>query len=287
MVQVIPALEPVLDRYDGFIIDLWGVLHDGLSPFPWARNTLLSLKAAGKRVGLLSNAPRPAAVVAAKMRDLGFAESDWDFLMTSGQDAWEHLRNRPDPWYQALGAKHYLIGLPKDEGLLVDLPGLRVFDVSDADYLINAGIDFGQTLDSVRPLLEDALGRDLPMVCANPDHWIVSDGRPEVCAGLLATFYENQGGTVRYHGKPFPGVYATCLAHLDGIERARVLAIGDGLKTDIKGANGAGIDSVLITSGVHGEALKLESDGWFDEAALSHLMTQEQAQPTYVLHRLQ
>jgi ribonucleotide monophosphatase NagD (HAD superfamily) len=108
-----------------------------------------------------------------------------------------------------------------------------------------------------------------------------------VCAGLLATFYENQGGTVRYHGKPFPGVYATCLAHLDGIERARVLAIGDGLKTDIKGANGAGIDSVLITSGVHGEALKLESDGWFDEAALSHLMTQEQAQPTYVLHRLQ
>lgn len=287
MVQVIPALAPVLDHYDGCIIDLWGVLHDGLSPFPWARGTLLALKAAGKRVGLLSNAPRPADVVAVKMRELGFQASDWDFLMTSGQDAWEHLRARPDAWYQALGPRYYLIGLPKDEGLVADLPGTRVFEVTEADYLINAGVDFGQTLDHVRPLLEAALARGLPMVCANPDHWIVAGGRAEVCAGLLAAFYENQGGDVRYHGKPFPGVYATCLGRLDGIDRRRVLAIGDGLKTDIKGANSAGIDSVLITSGVHGEALGLESDGWFDVQALHGLMAQEGATPTYVLHRFQ
>ena len=285
MVQVIPALAPVVDRYDGFIIDLWGVLHDGLSPFPWARGTLLALKAAGKMVGLLSNAPRPADVVAVKMRDLGFQDSDWDFLMTSGQDAWEHLCARPDDWYQALGARHYLIGLAKDEGLVAGLPGTRVFDAAEADYLINAGIDFGQTLDTVRPLLDAALARGLPMVCANPDHWIVSGGRAEVCAGLLADYYEKQGGAVRYHGKPFPGVYTTCLGKLAGIDRRRVLAIGDGLKTDIKGANAAGIDSVLITSGVHGEAIGLESDGWFDTAALQRLMTQEGATPTYVLHR--
>lgn len=287
MVQIIPALAPVVDRYDGFIIDLWGVLHDGLSPFPWARATLLALKATGKRVGLLSNAPRPADVVAVKMRELGFQDSDWDFLMTSGQDAWEHLRTRPDDWYRALGNRHFLIGLPKDEGLVADLPGLRVFDVAEADYLINAGIDFGQTLETVRPLLDTALARGLPMVCANPDHWIVSNGRPEVCAGLLADYYAQQGGAVRYHGKPFPGVYTTCLGKLDGIDRRRVLAIGDGLKTDIKGANTAGIDSVLITSGVHGEAIGLESDGWFDESALTALMAQEGATPTYVLHRFQ
>jgi HAD superfamily hydrolase (TIGR01459 family) len=282
MIKTIAGLSEIADAYDGFIIDLWGVLHDGHTPYPDSRDALLALKKAGKHVVLLSNAPRPSADVQVRMREMGFADADYDHLLTSGEDARNHLRSRPDDFYKSLGQKYFLLGLPRDVNILDGVPGTRVMDVRDADYVINTGVELGETLETALPVLEPALAKSLPMVCANPDITIVTRGKVEVCAGLLAAWFEKAGGKVRYHGKPHPGVYQTCFKDLGLKDPKRVLAIGDGLKTDIKGANRAGCDSLLIAGGVHANELGAAPGKLPDLARLSQLADEEGATPTYV-----
>ncbi|MFD2264005.1 TIGR01459 family HAD-type hydrolase [Lacibacterium aquatile] len=282
MIRTIAGVAEIADAYDGFIIDLWGVLHDGASPYPDSRAALLALKAAGKHVVLLSNAPRPSADVQIRMREMGFADDDYNHLLTSGEDTRTHLRTRPDDFYKSLGQKYFLLGLPRDVNILHGVPGTRVMDVREADYVINTGVELGETLETALPVLEPALAKGLPMVCANPDITIVTRGKVEVCAGLLADWYEKGGGKVRYHGKPHPGVYQTCFKDLGLSDPKRVLAIGDGLKTDIKGANRAGCDSLLIAGGVHANELGAKPGHLPDLARLSQLAKEEQATPTYV-----
>src|SRR5262249_14851760 len=189
------------------------------------------------------------------LSEIGFARELYQDLMTSGEETWLHLKRRNDPWYAALGERCYMIGPPRDLGMLTDVRARRVHDIDEADFILNTGADFGDTVEKFDPLLEDAIGRELKMICANPDLEVLMRGKREICAGALAVRYEALGGEVRYHGKPYPSVYTACFALLGNPPKRRVCAIGDSLRTDIAGALGFGIDSILVTGGIHAEAL--------------------------------
>jgi HAD superfamily hydrolase (TIGR01459 family) len=236
-IRLLEGLAPVIDAYDAFIVDLWGVLHDGAHPLPGTVECLTALKRAGKRVALLSNAPRPAAPVIARLAEIGFARELYDDVMTSGEETWRHLVRRADPWYAALGERCYMIGPPRDNGMLVDVRAVRVHALEDAEFILNTGADFGDTVEKFEELLQRAAARDLPMICANPDLEVLMRGNREICAGALAARYES------------------CFELLGDPAHARVCAIGDSLRTDIAGAQAAGLDSILVTGGIHAEAL--------------------------------
>ena len=252
-IRLIDRLGDIAPRYDGFILDLWGVIHDGAAPLPGAVECLAALKDAGKRIALLSNAPRRAADVVARITRIG-VPALYDHVMSSGEEAWQYLARRDDPFYAQLGRRCLHIGSERDTGMREGLPLEFVEDVAEAELILNTGpAGWDDRLEDYDPLLRAACARDLPMICANPDLVVLYQGRLALCAGALARRYEELGGRVRWHGKPYPSIYDTCLGLLGIVDRTRILAVGDSLATDIAGAAAAGLDSLLIAGGVHAE----------------------------------
>ena len=248
----IAGIRELAPDYDGFILDLWGVVHDGTAPFPGVLDCMRRLLDAGKRLVLLSNAPRRADDVVRRIAALGVPAGLYNGVMSSGEEAWLHLWRRDEPFYAALGRRCLQIGSDRDlemrDGLDLDF----VDTPERADFILNTGpAEWDDTIETYAPMLHAALDRGLPMVCANPDLVVIHGGKPALCAGALAEEYERLGGRVRWHGKPHPSVYDSCLGLLDITDRRRILAIGDSLRTDIAGAANAGIDSLLIAGGVH------------------------------------
>ncbi len=255
-VPILDGMRQVADRYDGFILDLWGVIHDGERPYAGVAECLARLRDAGKRVCLLSNAPRRVASVVARLEELGLPRDLYDAVLSSGEATHDAIRNPPDAFHAALGRRCLNIGPPRDEDVHLETGVTLVHRPEDADFVLCTGVDeFDETLDDYAPLLRACAARHLPMVCANPDLTVVAGDRLAICAGTLAAYYEELGERVAYHGKPHPPIYRRCLALLDGIGRDRILAVGDSLRTDIAGANAAGVDSLLVTGGIHADEL--------------------------------
>lgn len=254
---LIQGLSAIADRYDGFILDLWGVVHDGVRPYPGVVDCLTTLHAAGKRVCLLSNAPRRIQAAADKLTGMGVGPGLYDALYTSGEASYEAMRDRPDGWHATLGPKLFHIGPPRDNDIYDSLADReRVATPEEADFVVNTGIDdYDETLANYDPILRRCLDRRLPMLCANPDLVVMIDDQLVLCAGTLAKHYEALGGDVFWHGKPHAPVYRRCFTLLGDLPPARILAVGDSLRTDIAGANAAGIDSLFITGGIHGGEL--------------------------------
>lgn len=255
-VPMITGLAALAPRYDAFILDLWGTLHDGVVPLPGAVDALDRLKAADKRVLILSNAPRRVGPVIARMRRLGIADGLYDAVLSSGEAAWLGLRDRPDDWHRALGRACTLIGAAGDDSVISGLDIVRVGDIAEAEFIVCVGLaGAGETVADYEPVLAPAAARRLPMICVNPDIEVLRGGVRELCAGALAQRYRALGGDVYYHGKPHAPIYRLALERLGGISPARVLAIGDSLTTDVAGAAAAGMDSLLVTGGIHAETL--------------------------------
>ena len=272
MIPILHGLSEIAERYDGFIVDLWGVLHDGVRAFPQAVDCLERLRERGKRVLILSNAPRRAAAVAARNAELGIPAHLCDAVVSSGEAAWQHLAARTDPWHRALGRRCHHLGPERDRGMREGLDYDFVDHLDAADFILATGaLSFGDTLETYAAFLDEALGRRLPMVCANPDLEVLRGARREICAGAIALGYEKLGGEVRYHGKPHAEIYATCLAMIEMPAQARIAAIGDSLRTDIAGARAAGIDGLFITGGLQGQALGADAAGNVDAARLEAL----------------
>ncbi|MBV9825116.1 MAG: TIGR01459 family HAD-type hydrolase [Alphaproteobacteria bacterium] len=251
-IRQIDGMRALAPAYEGFILDLWGVVHDGVAPFPGVLDCMARLRAAGKRVVLLSNAPRRSDDVVRRIAKIGVPEDHFDGVMSSGEEAWQFLARRADPFYAALGRRCLHICSDRDLEIREGLDLQFVDDVDTADFLLNTGpAEWDNTIEDYAPVLDVALRRDLPMVCANPDLVVIHAGKAALCAGALAEHYERAGGRVRWHGKPFPSVYDSCLDLLGLADKRRILAIGDSLRTDIAGAAAAGIDSLFIVSGIH------------------------------------
>ena len=279
-----PGIAPLADHYDGFILDLWGVVHDGIRPYPGVIDCLDRLRAAGKGICVLSNAPRRNASVVRKLDGMGVGREQYHHLYTSGEAVYEHLAARPDRWYRGLGRRLFHLGPPRDADVYVGLDYAVVDAPEAADFVVNTGIDdFDETLADYEPVLARCRAAGLPMICANPDLVVNVGTKIAICAGLLAQRYEELGGDVRYHGKPHPPVYDRCRELLGITDARRILAVGDSLRTDVAGANRAGIDVVLVTGGIHKEETALAGGDEPDPAKLTELAAATGFRPDYAV----
>lgn len=266
---MLDGVAELASRYDGYVLDLWGVIHDGIHPYPGAADCLQRLKDRGARIVLLSNAPRRAEAVIAGMVAMGLPRTLYDHVLSSGEATWLALKSRTDPWHARLGRRCLHLGPERDKGLLDGLDLVRVPTPATAEFILNTGVDRDEeTVDDYAAILEDGARRKLPMVCANPDLEVIRGGRRVICAGSLAAHYAALGGEVAYHGKPHPAIYRLCLSLIEGIDSHRVVAIGDSLRTDIAGGQDAGFETVFVTGGIHAEELGLSAGAKPDAATL-------------------
>lgn len=288
-------LQEIISNYDALIVDLWGVIHDGAALYPNVAETLALLRELHKPVLFLSNAPRVSAKAQANLDRLGIPRSHYLDIVTSGQVAHDLLARMEGgltpPSRSALtpaasgSAKpthatknlYYYVGPSKDEDVLADLPHYtRTEEPAHAQFILCTGYEEdGQPHEEIIPLLLQLL--HLPMLCINPDMEVVKiDGTQMLCAGAVATEFTQLGGKVAYIGKPFPEVYQVCKLILGN---SRMLCVGDNPATDIKGANDAGLDSLLITGGV----LKARYGADLTEANAREICAIAKVNPTYVL----
>jgi HAD superfamily hydrolase (TIGR01459 family) len=281
VIQGLGGLSDVASGYEAFIVDLWGVMHDGVTPYCGAVDCLRQL--AGRKILLLSNAPRRAASAQAMLRRLGIADHLYTDILTSGEATWLALRGRTDPWFARLGARVYHIGPQRDRNVMDGLGLTQVATPRDADFVLNTGPDDDTTdpcdLDAFIPELDACLSARLPMICANPDLVVYRAGVRLLCAGSLAAYYSGAGGEVRLLGKPHLPIYRMALDCL-GVSPERVLAIGDSLHTDIAGAAMAGLDSVWVLGGIHHEEVGGDTEN------ANALALDGGFQPTFLIDRL-
>jgi HAD superfamily hydrolase (TIGR01459 family) len=255
--EFLTGFAPLAARFDGLILDLWGVVHDGVRPYPGAVDCLARLRDAGKRVVMLSNAPRRAAPAQAAMRRMGIDDALYTGIMTSGEAVHLALRDRPDAWWASLGPRVFHLGPERDLNVVEGLALQRVARPDEADFVLNTGPDDHRNptdMAEFEPVLRDCEAARLKMICSNPDLVVIRDGRRVLCAGALAVRYVELGGDVRSLGKPNPAIYGPVLDLL-GLPKGRVLAVGDALRTDIAGAAAIGVPSCWVLGGLHGEAL--------------------------------
>ena len=254
---LLDGFAAIAPRYDGFILDLWGVIHDGVKPYPGAVDCLEHLRAAGKRCVLLSNAPRRSHAAEKMLQRMGIRPVLYDAILTSGEAVHLALRDRTDPWFAALGKRVFHLGPERDRNVVDGLDVVLVETPDAADFLLNTGPDDHRSPTDVavfEDVLQECARHGLPMICANPDLEVIRGGERVICAGALAARYEQMGGAVRSLGKPDPAIYSPVLGML-GTAKAATLAVGDSLRTDISGAARAGLESCWVLGGIHGAAL--------------------------------
>lgn len=261
----LPGFAPLIERYDGFILDLWGVIHDGVNAFPWAVDCLRRLRATGKPTLLLSNVPRPNAPVQAMMRRMGIEDSLYTSILTSGQAVHDALRDPPDTWWAELGPRVFHLGPERDRPVLDGLPLDIVTGPAEASFMLNTGPDDHRNptdMGEFEAVLRESAHYRLKMISANPDLAVIRGGVRVLCAGSLALRYRELGGDVRSLGKPDPAIYDIALEQL-GLPPGRVLAVGDSLETDIAGAEAVGLPSCWVLGGLHAASLT-GADGALD-----------------------
>ena len=256
--KVLDGVATLAPVYDGFILDIWGVIHDGRKPYPGVAEALGRLKADGKRIVFLSNAPRRSFVVEALLTGMDLDGRLWDAIVTSGELAWRRLAKRDTQEFAALGHRALHIGPERDLSVVADTGVVLVGSAAEADFVLNTGPDPERGSDDVaayRLALEACAARGLPMVCVNPDRHVMVGDRHIICAGALVDLYKALGGPAAIEiGKPDPAVYDPVLEALGIADRRRVVAIGDSPRTDLAGAQAAGIDAVWALTGLAAHA---------------------------------
>ncbi|HMF67794.1 MAG TPA: TIGR01459 family HAD-type hydrolase [Phyllobacterium sp.] len=242
-------LDELMDRYDVLLCDVWGVLHNGVDSFASASNALSRTRHAGLTIVLITNAPRRFDSVAQQIHSLGVPEASYDRIVTSGDVTRELIRNSP---------RHvFHLGPERDETLYEGLD-VQLVEEREADVVVCTGFfdDETETPEDYAEMLTRLRSRDLPFICANPDIVVERGDRLIWCAGALARDYGQLGGRTLIAGKPHRPIYEAAVAAAEEVrgepvDPSRILAIGDGMLTDIKGADLFGIDALYISGGIH------------------------------------
>ena len=250
--QKLIGISEISDKFDVYFIDLWGVIHNGVQCYPEALKVLEKLKEQNKKIVLISNAPRPAAVVKIFLETIGLESSGYDFLVTSGDITREYIS------LNSSKKNFYHLGPTRDIDLFKDLK-VTLSSKEECQEIICTGLvsDEEEKLQDYKILLDFFLNKKIPLICANPDEVVARGEKIVFCAGALANQYKQEGGMVRYFGKPYSEIYSFALkkirAHKDFKDKKEIntLVIGDNIKTDIKGANLSNLDSVLILNGIY------------------------------------
>ena len=237
--KLIKGLREVYSKYDAFFIDLWGVIHNGIQTYPQAIDVLENLNKLNKRFVLISNAPRPSKSVEKYLIKLKMDKTFLNNLITSGEAALQSLKNN------IYGEKFYHLGPKRDEDLIRGFEKNKT-SLDKCDFILCTGLfdDKANSLNYYESLLSKFT--KLKMLCTNPDLIVHRGSNAEYCAGTLAKIFEELGGKVIYFGKPYPEIYNFCIK-----KNEKILAIGDNIRTDIKGANNMKFDSLFITNGIH------------------------------------
>lgn len=280
-------LSVVASRYKAIACDLWGVLHNGVTAHEKAVHALKSFRNSGGVVVLLSNSPRPSSAVEVQLREMGIPADCYDAMTTSG-DLAQRMMNAHFP------GKHYFhIGPPRDKPTLDGIVSEKVGDMCDADVVLCTGLfeDEKLSIEQHDDILNQAISQNLNLICANPDRVVDYAERRVYCAGALADRYESKGGKVRWLGKPYAAAYQSVMDQIEktmskSIDVSSVLAIGDSLVTDIAGANSFGLDSILISQGLHKNELACELSGDLDREQLRAICGANQAFPSYIMAEL-
>jgi len=276
--KVVPGLSALTGRYDLLLCDIWGVVHNGRDAFPAACDALAQFRAQGGEVILISNSPRPRAGVVAQLDGLGVPRAAISQVVTSGDATRKLLAARaPGPAWK--------IGPDRDDPLYDGL-GLEFSDIEKATFIACTGPfdDETETPEDYRERFRAAAARGLPMICANPDIVVQRGDKLIYCGGALAELYEALDGQVAMAGKPHAAIYELALAEaaaLTGraIDRRRVLCIGDGPRTDLRGANAQGLDALFIAAGIHGQ--EILAKGELDVAMMDHVFETEGVTATW------
>jgi HAD superfamily hydrolase (TIGR01459 family) len=242
------GLRTVVENYDFFFIDLWGVIHNGIRLHESAIEALIEISNAKKNYVLLTNAPRPNNTVKIFLKKMGMDKNILEKVYTSGEAALSYLKKNH------LNDKFYHIGPPKDFDLFLDFKKNKKENINECSYLLCTGLfdKHDQDLNYYQKLFSSFISKK--MICTNPDLVVDRGEKREFCAGSVAMIFKKMGGQVVYFGKPFPEVYNQSIDH----NKKKVLAIGDNLNTDIKGANNMNYDCMLIASGIHKKEIKKE-----------------------------
>jgi HAD superfamily hydrolase (TIGR01459 family) len=256
--SIIANARPLLCCYDAIFCDVWGVVHNGRKAYAEAGAALARFRERGGTVILVSNAPVPASGVEQVLEKTGVRRDAWDAIVASGDIALDHIAAKG---YRRM---HWVGPSERDYALYVRLPAPQV-PLAQAQAIVCTGLrnDRTETVEDYRELIEEGVALEVPFVCANPDLVVDVGARRLPCAGAIAAEYERRGGDVFWAGKPHPSAYATALAkaaQLRGAEPAlaRILAIGDAVRTDLASARGLGVDGLLIAAGIHSDALLCE-----------------------------
>jgi HAD superfamily hydrolase (TIGR01459 family) len=248
--RLISGLSQIAASHDALICDVWGVIHDGQKHHPAAAEALMNFRERHGPVVLLTNAPRVPSEVAAQCASYGLPEGCYDAIVSSGGACRDELIRRSAAGTLPL----YYIGPDRDLTMVAGLDIVRT-DIADAAVALCIGLvdDVTETVADYAGRLAAMKARGLTMLCANPDLVVHRGARLLYCAGSLAEAYAALGGEVIYYGKPYLPVYEAALKAAGNPRRP--LAVGDGLLTDIRGANAAGLDVLFIADGVHGEEI--------------------------------
>lgn len=289
--KIIHSIREISQQFDFFIFDVWGVVHDGSAAYPGAIEAIKFLRQENKKICFLSNAPRRANKVAATLHKFGVSEDLYDFVMSSGEATYLYLEQNQRDNFRNFGKNYFYIGPQKDIDLLDGLNYQRVENASEADFAITTGFDHDNSvLDEKMPQIIAAKNHDLPMICVNPDLIVVKqNGQEMICAGLIAAEYKKIGGKVIYYGKPYQTVYETVckkfsLNNSDDLNK--IIAVGDGMETDILGAKNFGINSLLITGGILSNTLKIKFDQQANIQDLEQVFSNYKISPQFVISNL-
>tara|TARA_B100001057_G_scaffold5097_1_gene4616 strand:- start:1367 stop:2209 length:843 start_codon:yes stop_codon:yes gene_type:complete len=270
-------LSEITDNYDVLLIDLWGVIHNGISVFKNALMVLEKLKKQNKSVFFITNAPRRSEVIEQQLKQFGIMSHLYNKVISSGELTWLHMKTN----YKKKNC--LMIGPPRDNHLIEGLDLNVVKEDSFVDIILNTGPWGDQDrLENYTDLLENLVSMKPKMICSNPDKLVVRGEKFMICAGLLAEFYEKIGGDVKYFGKPFQEIYEYCFKFIDQ-KNPRVLVIGDSLENDIKGANNLKFESVLITDGIHRE---VNNNNNVDKQKLDALIKAKNIYPNFFMKEL-
>ena len=242
------GLKSIVRNYDIFYIDLWGVIHNGVTLHKNAIEALEEITKARKQYVLLTNAPRPNSSVNFFLEKMGMNKEIREKVYSSGEASQRHLKKN------FLNQKFFHIGPPRDFDLFLDFKKDKTLEIKESSYLLCTGLfeDQSEDLNYYKELFKEHINKK--MVCTNPDLVVDRGDKRELCAGSVALVFQKMGGEVIYFGKPFPEVYNQSIDNKD----KKILSIGDNLNTDIKGANLLNYDSLLISNGVHKDEIKKE-----------------------------
>tara|TARA_Y100000031_G_scaffold148385_1_gene184605 strand:+ start:614 stop:1552 length:939 start_codon:yes stop_codon:yes gene_type:complete len=288
--QFCKGISDISDSYSGFILDQWGVLHDGNKPYDGVIECLKELRARKKYIIILSNSGKRSDVNKERLKEIGIGPSLYDQIVTSGEMTWQGINEQEEGFFKGLGRKVYVISRGGDTSIVDGLDVEVVEDITSADFVIISGADSPEkSLEDYEPILKAAVRKQITALCANPDSRGVMGKQNIMGPGTLARRYQDFGGVVHYIGKPHQPIYKHCIKILQDqqIYPGQTIMIGDSITHDILGGNTANIDTCLVRTGLHEAAFHNVTNLASLDKALGMLAAQyNNVRPKYLVDSL-